>query len=229
MGRRKPGKQLLPASEGVSNLLGSPASGEVVGEYDPKIVDRLVSNLLGSPASGEERTKPPRWLHPEGGFQFIGFPSEWGDSTMFQLSSSFSFPIYWVPQRVGRKDGRQFSALQIHVSNLLGSPASGETFFLDRTMKVKTGFQFIGFPSEWGANILFTNDEHLAGFQFIGFPSEWGDSGELLDVSTMFRFQFIGFPSEWGVSQQHPVVVPLEGAFPIYWVPQRVGSRPYLR
>ena len=35
-------------------------------------------------------------------FQFIGFPSEWGEYTSVRQAVGTSFPIYWVPQRVGR-------------------------------------------------------------------------------------------------------------------------------
>ena len=61
-------------------------------------------------------------------FQFIGFPSEWGvyDMAVVALGVNVLFPIYWVPQRVGR--GRKNFKLEVIscVSNLLGSPASGE-------------------------------------------------------------------------------------------------------
>ena len=71
--------------------------------------------------------RPP---NPQGAslvcFQFIGFPSEWGDSENFQQ------PPFAV------------------VSNLLGSPASGEFQRAARHEQCRLGFQFIGFPSEWG-------------------------------------------------------------------------------
>ena len=38
------------------------------------------------------------------------------------------------------------------------------------------------------------------------------------------RFQFIGFPNEWGACQKAGPERLLEAPFPIYWVPQRVGS-----
>ena len=86
-------------------------------------------------------------------------------------------------------------------------------------------FQFIGFPSEWGElkSVLL----NLLGprFQFIGFPSEWGADASQRGAANYLRFQFIGFPSEWGDSE-----IMIEGhkvtlKFPIYWVPQRVGSQ----
>jgi hypothetical protein len=61
----------------------------------------VVSNLLGSPASGE---------------------LEWANPGMLVAV----FPIYWVPQRVGRLLDLLPLIPIIFVSNLLGSPASGE-------------------------------------------------------------------------------------------------------
>ncbi|APB32959.1 hypothetical protein GlitD10_0645 [Gloeomargarita lithophora Alchichica-D10] len=158
-----------------------------------------VSNLLGSPASGEKRYACLT-ISLALGFQFIGFPSEWGDlpsrsqsayltpvsnllgspasgeaSQISRKRSTMRFPIYWVPQRVGR----------LHL------PAWREP--------AVDCFQFIGFPSEWGDRYDWDEVISQKGFQFIGFPSEWG---EVSSVNTPFltpsRFQFIGFPSEWG-------------------------------
>ena len=115
------------------------------------------------------------------------------------------FPIYWVPQRVGR-------LLLLATSSIL-----------------PTGFQFIGFPSEWGG--WSTNlRSHIApaeGFQFIGFPSEWGVETSATSFAPSPGFQFIGFPSEWGVVDAR-MVLSVEGEFPIYWVPQRVGRKSVL-
>ena len=61
----------------VSNLLGSPASGEHPQNLE-KVAQAKVSNLLGSPASGESR-QTHGWFTLSFCFQFIGFPSEWGD------------------------------------------------------------------------------------------------------------------------------------------------------
>gem|GEM_PF-6469769 len=45
---------------------------------------------------------PPSYS-PKSGFQFIGFPSEWGVTFATRVAQrKFEFPIYWVPQRVGR-------------------------------------------------------------------------------------------------------------------------------
>ena len=61
------------------------------------------------------------------------------------------FPIYWVPQRVGRQvlEGTE-AELVVTVSNLLGSPASGEFVIESSPEYAQVSFQFIGFPSEWG-------------------------------------------------------------------------------
>ena len=134
------------------------------------------------------------------------------------------FPIYWVPQRVGRAPGLRLRNGFRRVSNLLGSPASGERHMGDLHVANNYGFpiywvpqrvgrggvepwaeplasfQFIGFPSEWGDppfNSLVDVPEWR--FQFIGFPSEWGAMGAVRTIVRMMSFQFIGFPSEWGV------------------------------
>jgi len=60
------------------------------------------------------------------------------------------------------------------VSNLLGSPASGELSFLEWKHEDLQGFQFIGFPSEWGVEYGRAMGKRRDSFQFIGFPSEWG-------------------------------------------------------
>ena len=60
------------------------------------------------------------------------------------------FPIYWVPQRVGSFHC-ELNVILLLVSNLLGSPASGETKDVGENLSAFGSFQFIGFPSEWGA------------------------------------------------------------------------------
>ena len=58
--------------------MGSPASGENSENKDGSGDHAArVSNLLGSPASGELRTGTVAGLTRKC-FQFIGFPSEWG-------------------------------------------------------------------------------------------------------------------------------------------------------
>ena len=43
-------------------------------------------------------------------------------------------------------------------------------------------------------------------------------------VASLPGFQFIGFPNEWGEGKTTIKISPEEIVFPIYWVPQRVGS-----
>ena len=64
----------------------------------------------------------------------------------------------------------------VYVSNLLSSPASGESEDYPPASQQDRGFQFIEFPSEWGEPGIAAPVVHLPGFQFIEFPSEWGDS-----------------------------------------------------
>ena len=181
----------------VSNLLGSPASGEQsvtvsskeeatfpiywvpqrVGSYkvlETKKVNTRVSNLLGSPASGE-----------------LG-------GTIMSLLVQL-FPIYWVPQRVGRgfenqprdrlpvsnllgspasgesTSPRGEAGLGVYVSNLLGSPASGETMY-EKTICVEGHevFPIYWVPQRVGSLQFGGGGLGLFSFQFIGFPSEWG-------------------------------------------------------
>ena len=153
---RWPRRAASASSSVVSNLLGSPASGEeTIGLDFANSVS--VSNLLGSPASGEEL--------------FLANP---------EFSKKVRFPIYWVPQRVGRthpvsyrtfttpcflfigfpSEWGVFRAGDVgsdggrRVSNLLGSPASGEWYFPYSFLDSLECFQFIGFPSEWGDTLL---------------------------------------------------------------------------
>jgi hypothetical protein len=112
------------------------------------------------------------------------------------------FPIYWVPQRVGSGDA---------IRNL-------EREELAR-------FPIYWVPQRVGRSEASLPDFPLSSFQFIGFPSEWGVSTRVTQLISraVKRFQFIGFPSEWG--EEILVKDPTEwGLFPIYWVPQRVGS-----
>ena len=138
----------------VSNLLGSPASGEHCNPRDHRLPGG-VSNLLGSPASGEAGSTTDLLTLAAASFQFIGFPNEWGvvcarPATVCRSSFQFiGFPNEWG----GGGTRSLFSCSQPHsVSNLLGSPTSGE--FLEQTwwpLPIPTAsFQFIGFPNEWG-------------------------------------------------------------------------------
>jgi hypothetical protein len=138
-------------------------------------------------------------------------------------SEALRFPIYWVPQRVG--SGRVDYVLSWFelFPNLLGSPASGETLKI-QCAAGSYRFQFIGFPSEWGVQLLLAKARGES-FQFIGFPQRVGSS--CLKASSYPPREFpiywvpqrVGSrgsivrdrPEHWGI------------AFPIYWVPQRVG------
>ena len=74
------------------------------GPYSP--ASEKVSNLLSSPASGEF-WRLAQILEPVLSFQFIEFPSEWGEHKFGAWGSGFD------------------------VSNLLSSPASGEEVCYD--------------------------------------------------------------------------------------------------
>ena len=63
--------------------------------------------------------------------------------------------------------------------------------------KPPCGFQFIGFPSEWGAEVIWKVASGLLGFQFIGFPSEWGVevAGEAFRGGVLQVSNLLGFPA----------------------------------
>ena len=107
-------------------------------------------------------------------FQFIGFPSEWG-----------ALP--------GVENSRDF----LYVSNLLGSPASGE--FGEKVVSLlMQAFPIYWVPQRVGRFSLVGEGSVRERFQFIGFPSEWGVRTRVQREYKNLRFQFIGFPSEWG-------------------------------
>ena len=68
-----------------------------------RVKGKIVSNLLSSPASGETMTVYQTNTSTSS-FQFIEFPSEWGETKILDLTD------------------RNL----VEVSNLLSSPASGE-------------------------------------------------------------------------------------------------------
>ena len=134
------------------------------------------------------------------------------------------FPIYWVPQRVGSRYDENYRNLRPRVSNLLGSPASGEAGRSHLAGKKRRGFQFIGFPSEWGEDARKIPSLHQQVFPIYWVPQRVGRPVALSKTGVTPGFQFIGFPSEWGALVNTPNgQVPL--VFPIYWVPQRVGRK----
>ena len=136
------------------------------------------------------------------------------------------FPIYWVPQRVGR-------------------------WSVNLNLAKTVGFQFIGFPSEWGVFVGLIQFDNLLVSNLLGSPA----SGEILHqvwTSHLHRVSnLLGSPAsgEQTLSPMSsgslPKVSNLLGspasgeqnlvertgsnqlAFPIYWVPQRVGRYPY--
>ncbi len=84
-------------------------------------------------------------------FQFIGFPSEWGHN------------------------GVRWKATVGTVSNLLGSPASGGRKYIEFARGASTVSNLLGSPAS-GVFVSNSGFQHcsVSGFQFIGFPSEWG-------------------------------------------------------
>ena len=109
---------------------------------------RQVSNLLGSPASGEPTAAATATTVDSDGFQFIGFPSEWGVIIKEQQQEvRRPFPIYWVPQRVGSHNASQFQECLELVSNLLGSPASGELTMQELKLLLQFVSNLLGSPA----------------------------------------------------------------------------------
>ena len=86
-----------------------------------------------------------------------------------------------------------------------------------------TSFQFIGFPSEWGVDAIVTRSDGAYVSNLLGSPASGETPAAVAPAPTTNRFQFIGFPSEWGADFGLPLNEE-ELVFPIYWVPQRVGS-----
>ena len=135
------------------------------------------------------------------GFQFIGFPSEWGASNASNASLTVqeSFQFIGFPSEWGALQGGSVVEHQPGVSNLLGSPASGETL-------IKGGgwviilycFQFIGFPSEWGEREYGQGKPLLSEFPIYWVPQRVGRGRRRRLHPVDSSFQFIGFPSEWG-------------------------------
>ena len=89
-----------------------------------------------------------------GSFQFIEFPSEWGEKslTLPGLGTRTCFQFIEFPSEWGVSAICFLARDESSVSNLLSSPASGEKRTSNSTGKGYFGFQFIEFPSEWGEN-----------------------------------------------------------------------------
>ena len=182
----------------VSNLLGSPASGERFRTAAP-VLDAEVSNLLGSPASGEARQVRTALD------DFLQFPIYWvpqrvgrGHEVTLQIHED-SFPIYWVPQRVGREveviEGTDAKVFPIYwVPQRVGrvsEQSKGVVLYVE--------FPIYWVPQRVGRSSGCRSAPEPSCFQFIGFPSEWGEWTPLCPGNAGGSFQFIGFPSEWGV------------------------------
>jgi len=138
-------------------------------EGDTLVTGRGVSNLLGSPASGEIKIfgKKVDGLK----FPIYWVPQRVGRNYFIANGavSYIEFPIYWVPQRVGSAVGGVSSSPPL-VSNLLGSPASGESGVCD-TPSLCGCFQFIGFPSEWGVRHPDRTDGKGSVSNLLGSPA----------------------------------------------------------
>ena len=111
-----------------------------------------VSNLLGSPASGEQKRKNYRWSHCDPVSNLLGSPAS-GEMIEFQkvvkghtvtVSNLLGSPASGEEECMVECGDLRF------VSNLLGSPASGEQCKKFWRKREDGSFQFIGFPSEWG-------------------------------------------------------------------------------
>jgi len=90
------------------------------------VKDEAVSNLLGSPASGED-VEPDRVGTNTIRFQFIGFPSEWGVAYIgFESKEKADVSNLLGSPASGEVWGYRSLWCKVCVSNLLGSPASGE-------------------------------------------------------------------------------------------------------
>ncbi len=109
------------------------------------------------------------------------------------------FPIYWVPQRVG----------SFHPPRTRASP--------------RRGFQFIGFPSEWGVGVNRQPGRLPRVSNLLGSPASGETPSIQVAIEVCFKFPIYWVPQRvgrpvWGVSSSTAML------FPIYWVPQRVGS-----
>ena len=164
------------------------------------------------------------------GFQFIGFPSEWGDlKRRVGPGVAFPFPIYWVPQRVGRPPEASRTIHSVSVSNLLGSPASGEPLCPGSAGLTWQNCYF-GFPIYWvpqrvGSLELYSCKYFEKRFPIYWVPQRVGSSGCTCVGRPAKVFPIYWVPQRVG-SPDSTLVLPNPQKFPIYWVPQRVG-RPH--
>ena len=132
-------------------------------------------------------------------FQFIGFPSEWGvPPGMYKCYPTTEFPIYWVPQRVGSLNAS--SAPTIHVvSNLLGSPASGELGTCSAIPAASFVSNLLGSPASGeGYKLQSFGAQEPEVSNLLGSPASGENEDYRPELMQVRSFQFIGFPSEWG-------------------------------
>ena len=160
-------------------------------------------------------------------FQFIGFPSEWGALMSPRTPTPpLKFPIYWVPQRVGRGPKSVLTYTAAAGFPIYWVPQRVGSRHVGRAGRAPHCFQFIGFPSEWGVQVL----PHLRIAEevsnLLGSPA----SGEL-SLEDVYDYDHVvsnllGSPASgelFGLALARVDAI----AFPIYWVPQRVGRYPY--
>jgi len=140
------------------------------------------------------------------------------------VDKEYGFPIYWVPQRVGRVSVEFTASYGSLVSNLLGSPASGELKPLGAYIEGVWSFQFIGFPSEWGAyTVGQTPDGNFVYVSnLLGSPAS-GEGVMANSPEGPVKFPIYWVPQRVGSFSTDPIDLS-RLKFPIYWVPQRVGS-----
>ena len=84
------------------------------------------------------------------------------------------------------------------VSNLLGSPTSGESA-AQGALHRRLPFPIYWVPQRVGSREATPPEGRDVSFQFIGFPNEWGAILGIKGSRRAVCFQFIGFPNEWGV------------------------------
>ena len=139
--------------------------------------------------------------------------------------------------------------MEVQISNLLGSPASGEAAASTSSCVLFRDFQFIGFPSEWGVKKFRLVPVPNGEFPIYWVPQRVGSwchirrivnrvpvsnllgspaSGESHPPSRRTGGRgvsnLLGSPASGELKKDN--AARLEVVFPIYWVPQRVGSPP---
>ena len=95
----------------------------------------------------------------------------------------------------------KFGIWLVRVSNLLSSPASGETMSKANMMNPSSKFPIYWVPQRVGSNPqqLYLHYSVLPMFPIYWVPQRVGSPAVFRPLQRYHRFQFIGFPSEWGV------------------------------